>query len=112
MKKKQRKSQKRPAQELARANGVNGGEGGIRTRGRGLNPFNSLANCRSDSTSGGGPEGCGDGPEALGRLLAHIAAELAEIAPDLATVVDAWPTLPGPIKAAILAMIESAKGGE
>lgn len=29
---------------------------------------------------------------------------------DLALVVEAWDTLPGPIKAAILAMVESAKG--
>jgi hypothetical protein len=30
--------------------------------------------------------------------------------PDLARVLDAWPTLPAPIKAAVLALIQTAEG--
>ena len=43
---KPRDSENCSAQELARGGKDTGGEGGIRTRGRGINPFNSLANCR------------------------------------------------------------------
>lgn len=31
--------------------------------------------------------------------------------PDLAAVVDAWPTLPEPIKAGILALVNASGGG-
>jgi hypothetical protein len=31
--------------------------------------------------------------------------------PDLAAVVDAWPDLPDPIKAAVLALVRTARGG-
>ena len=48
---------------VSRRPDASGGEGGIRTRGRGLNPFNSLANCRFrplshlSGRSSGGPAG-------------------------------------------------------
>jgi len=45
--------------------------------------------------------GCGDGPDVLGRLL-------AQIDPKLADLVSAWPTLPEPIKAGVLAMVKAA----
>jgi hypothetical protein len=34
----------------------------------------------------------------------------SETTPDLAEIIDAWPTLPEPIRAGILAMIRSASG--
>ena len=42
-------------------------------------------------------------PECLGALLGALRAE----SPDLARVVAAWPTLPEPVRAGIVAMIEA-----
>jgi hypothetical protein len=42
--------------------------------------------------------------------LAFCLAFLSQNQPDLAAVIKAWPTLPAPIKAAILAMIKSTNG--
>jgi hypothetical protein len=36
-----------------------------------------------------------------------LAAEITHVLPDLAAVLAAWPTLPEPIKAAILAMVKA-----
>lgn len=36
--------------------------------------------------------------------------DFAQIDPDLAMLLDAWPTLPEPVKAGILAMVKAAKG--
>jgi len=52
-------------------------------------------------------ETCGDGQERLGVLLGALAAEIAPVAPDLADLLTAWPTLPEPIKAGIVAMVQS-----
>ena len=104
MEKTRRDSEEGPVQELARGRADTGGEGGIRTRGRGIYPFNSLANCSADSIGVECTRDCGEGQEALGLLL-------AQIDPKLADLVNAWPTLPGAIRAAILVMIE-AQGGK
>jgi hypothetical protein len=40
---------------------------------------------------------------------AKSGAVAPELAPDLAAVVDAWPTLPEPIRRAILALVRAAK---
>ena len=44
----------------------------------------------------------------LGVLLGVLEREC----PELAAIVAAWPTLPDPIRAAILAMVEAVAGGE
>jgi len=41
--------------------------------------------------------------------LAHNLALLLQKYPDLAGLIEAWPNLPEPVKAGILAMIESVK---
>ena len=41
------------------------------------------------------------------RLVAQLAAFIAD-APDLKKVVEAWPALPGPIRAAIIALVGTA----
>jgi N-acetylneuraminic acid mutarotase len=38
-----------------------------------------------------------------------LVAEIAPLAPDLAAVLSAWPDLPEPIKAGIVAMVQSVK---
>ena len=48
---------------------------------------------------------CGDTSPRLGAPLGASAAELDPTAPDLAAVLSAWPTLPEPVKAGILAMV-------
>ncbi len=46
--------------------------------------------------------------ESDGKNLASCLALLRQESPELASIVNAWPTLSGPIRAAILAMIRSA----
>jgi hypothetical protein len=48
-----------------------------------------------------------DNTEAQEPVLEHLQQPA-----DLAAVVDAWPTLPAPIKAAVLSLITSAKATE
>jgi hypothetical protein len=50
---------------------------------------------------------CNNAPDGACRALCR---NRAEIAPDLAHVIDAWPTLPDPIKAAVAAMIDATAG--
>jgi hypothetical protein len=38
----------------------------------------------------------------------HLHTDTCQTDPDLARIVDAWPALPDPIKAGIMAMIEAA----
>jgi hypothetical protein len=47
-------------------------------------------------------------PDCLGRTLGAFAAEIAPFAPDLSAIMDAWPTLPEPIKIGILAMVKAS----
>ena len=59
---------------------------------------------------------CGSEPDELGVLLGALASEIAPVAPDLADLLAAWPTLPEPVKAGIVAMVKAAcpkrrKGG-
>ncbi|MCK6454939.1 MAG: hypothetical protein L6Q92_00205 [Phycisphaerae bacterium] len=73
------------------------GEGRMRLEAAGIEPIpDSLGNQGGDNQSGAE---CG----ARG-------ARNAPLDPELAAVVDAWPTLAGPIRAGILAMIHAAKG--
>ena len=46
-----------------------------------------------------------------GGACQNLCQNLAEIDQELAAVVDAWPRLSAPVKAGILAMVESAAGG-
>ena len=48
------------------------------------------------------------GPQALGALLGALAAEIGPSCPDLAAVVAAWPALPEPLRAGIVAMVKAA----
>jgi hypothetical protein len=45
----------------------------------------------------------------LAHSLAHEMQNRPEIDPDLARVLDAWPTLPQPLRDGILAMIDGAR---
>jgi hypothetical protein len=46
--------------------------------------------------------------QAGGAESGALGAPMAPLDPDLAAVVDAWPTLPEPIRAGILGMIRTA----
>jgi len=47
-------------------------------------------------------------PVRLGRALGDSDPETASLPPDLAAVAKAWPTLPGALKAGIVAMVKAA----
>ena len=103
----------RPAGQDAAFDGENG-EGGIRTRGAGNTPLNGLANRRLQHDSPSQPTdtaGTSAHP-ATGTtpVLAQCLAQIVENHPDLAALIDAWPTLPDPVRAGIVAMVEAAKG--
>jgi len=49
------------------------------------------------------------GGEQSGAECGALGARIAPIDPELAAVVDAWPGLPGAIRAAILAMIRAGQ---
>jgi len=50
-----------------------------------------------DSTSG----------KEQGRFVRRFVQELAD--PDLACVLEAWPTLPAPLRAAVMALVKTAR---
>ncbi len=51
-----------------------------------------------------------DGPITEAQQIAqHHGQETAEIDPELARVIEAWPTLPPAIRAAVLAMLRAAE---
>ena len=84
------------------------GEGGIRTRGTGLIPYNGLANRFRSGVTNCETDTCGDRQEQLGVLLGALASEIGPLAPDLVQVVKVWPDLSKPVKAGILAMVKAA----
>jgi hypothetical protein len=52
-------------------------------------------------------------PTSCGESTSPLALQLAQetpIDPDLAAILDAWPTLPEPIRRAMLALVGTAKG--
>ena len=54
----------------------------------------------------------GTGSPSINNLVAlPLPYEAPNLPPDLAAVVDAWPNLPEPIRAGIVAMIQAASGG-
>jgi len=78
--------------------GGESGERGIRTLGTGLNPYNGLANHQGEFPSLEAGRGCG---EAIAGVPAGVPVE-PSIDPKLATLVSVWPTLPAPLRDAIL----------
>ena len=90
------------------------GEGGIRTRGRPLKAYNGLAKGRPNQTNEAqstDSSGTCDGSDNLAEsVLARRLAFLVQEDADLAAIVEAWPTLPGPVKAGIVAMVNVAGG--
>jgi hypothetical protein len=48
---------------------------------------------------------------AASSVAHHLPTDTCQIPPDLAAVVAAWPTLPEPIRAGILAMVKAASAG-
>jgi hypothetical protein len=42
-------------------------------------------------------------------LATHLPTDICHLPPDLALVVDAWPTLPEPIRAGIMAMVKASQ---
>jgi hypothetical protein len=53
-----------------------------------------------------------DVAETKSKNLAHSLAQESQIEPDLARVQAAWPSLPGHVRAAICALVDTAKGWE
>ena len=51
------------------------------------------------------PSTCDAPPAELGAFLGALAERLSPAAPDLAAVLAAWPDLPEPVKAGIMAMV-------
>jgi len=80
------------------------GEGGIRTRGTGLTPYNGLANGGTKQATPHQNESCESAGNLSGRSVVHPAQEQG----DLAELLSVWPTLPEPVKAGIVAMVEAA----
>ncbi len=65
--------------------------------------------CGSVSQAAANIGGYGKSPPDLGVLLGALAAEIGPVAPDLADLLTAWPTLPDPVKAGIVAMVKAAR---
>ena len=59
-------------------------------------------------TTGGNSKSLGDSGKSGGAGCGAESAENAPTGPDLAKVIRAWPKLPEPIKAAILAMVKTS----
>ena len=53
--------------------------------------------------------GCANSQNQLGAFLGVLAARLSPDAPDLAAVLSAWPDLPDPVRAGILAMVKAVR---
>jgi len=82
---------------------MSNGEGGIRTRGTGLNPYAGLANrCQHDVTSNNDND--------LDNSPAQCRTDCRTTDAEFALVSAAWPTLPQPIRKAILAIVRDAGG--
>ena len=73
-----------------------------------MNPYNGSVNRRFDGASDSLTDTCADSQERLGVLFGALAAEIAPVSPDLADLLTAWPTLPEPVKAGIVAMVKAA----
>ena len=73
-----------------------------------MTPYNGLANRRKSTVTNADASTSQEPPGQLGVLLGAFAAEIAPDAPDLADVLTAWPTLPEPVKAGIVAMVKAA----
>ena len=88
------------------------GEGGIRTRGTSLTPYNGLANRRSCENGDSQPpcnnKTCNETQKADDSVLAQRLAHLVEKYPDFAPVATAWPDLPEAVRAGILAMVQAS----
>jgi putative SOS response-associated peptidase YedK len=50
---------------------------------------------------------CGEPQDQLGAFLGALASETVPAAPDLAAILSAWPNLPEPVKAGIMAMVKA-----
>jgi len=95
------------------------GEAGIRTRGKGLNPYDGLANRCSENASAETTKTCETAEMQLTPQLTPNSQKQGEIdtqndavwqghlPPDLAEIVAVWPGLPGHIKAAIKALVQT-----
>ena len=79
------------------------GEGGIRTRGRGVYPYDGLANRCPADISPASASLTNTGPKRLARRLARIVQEH----PDLRELIERWPRLSADLGAAILRMVET-----
>jgi hypothetical protein len=84
------------------------GEGGIRTLGgvAATPVFETQLHSAEDSDL---PSTSGDGSWGFVRPFAQIDLNPPLDYPDLARILDAWPTLPAPIKAALLAVVATAR---
>ena len=99
-------AQEEPRQHCEKRNS-NGetGEGGIRTRETGINPFDGLANRLESDVSD-----CNSTTyESVEENLAFYLALLSEKSPDLALIVDSWEALSEPVRAGIITMVKVAK---
>ena len=84
------------------------GGGGIRTHGTAMR-YTGFRDRFTDSAT---PNVDKDLRLIIPALAAHGQRATSNPAPDLAAVIDAWPTLPEPLRAGILAMVQAASGGQ
>ena len=90
------------------------GEGGIRTHGTANRTpvFETGFETIGQLTQRGSNKAVSDNQEdGATKRLALCLAHSVEKYPDLAKLIDAWPTLPEPVKAGIRAMVEAARSG-
>jgi len=90
------------------------GEGGIRTRGTGLYPYDGLANRCTENTNAEKTKTCKTTETQLTPQLTPNSQkqgkiDTSELPSDLAEIVTIWPELPEHIKAAIKALIQTHK---
>ena len=80
------------------------GEGGIRTPGTSVNQYDGLANrCRESVT-----DYVQRTYDATDSEFTALVTDLCRKWPDLRDVVEAWPSLPEPVRAGIVAMVKAS----
>ena len=94
---------------------IENGEGGIRTRGRGVNPYDGLANRCTKNINTEKTKTCKTAKTQLTPQLTPKSQKQGEIdtkklPPDLAEIVAVWPQLPPAIRSAIVAIVRTSKG--